>query len=147
MPHAFTKNHQHVVFSTKGRRKIISSEIQPRLWSYMTGICRNHGMVSVAVGGIDDHAHLLFHLPPTITLSKAISMIKANSSKWMNEHERGFAWQEGYASFSVSESNLEAVAKYIRNQRQHHRRMTFEEEYLALLKKHRIDFDPKYVFG
>jgi REP element-mobilizing transposase RayT len=88
MSHAFTKNHLHVVFSTKGRLKIIAPEIQARLWSYMTGICRNHKMISVAVGGIEDHTHLLFHLPPVLTLSKAIGLIKANSSKWMNEHER-----------------------------------------------------------
>jgi putative transposase len=147
MSHAFTKNHLHVVFSTKERRRSISKEVQPQLWSYMAGICKNQKMVPLAVGGIEDHVHLLFHLPPTLTLSKAISLIKANSSKWMNEHGRGFAWQEGYGAFGVSESNLGAVAKYIRNQEKHHAKISFEDEFLALLKKHGIEFDLKYVFG
>ncbi len=147
MSHAFTKSHVHVVFSTKGRRKLISEGVQPQLWSYMAGICRNQKMVSVAVGGIEDHVHLLFHLPPTLTLSKAISLIKANSSKWMNEHGRGFGWQEGYGAFNVSASNVDSVAEYIRNQREHHAKISFEDEFLALLKKHGIDFDSKYVFG
>ena|SRR5229473_4037675 len=147
MSHAFSKNHLHVIFSTRERRKIIPKEVQPQLWSYMTGICRNQKMVPVAVGGIEDHAHLLFHLPPTLTLSKAIGLIKANSSKWMNEHGRGFAWQEGYGAFAVSASKLDAVAKYIRNQEKHHQKISFEDEFLALLKKHGVAFDLKYVFG
>lgn len=147
MSHAFSKNHLHVVFSTKERRRSISKEFQPQLWSYMAGICKNQKMVPLAVGGIEDHVHLLFHLPPTLTLSKAISLIKANSSKWMNEHGRGFAWQEGYGAFGVSESNLDSVARYIRNQEEHHAKISFEDEFLALLKKHGIEFDLKYVFG
>ena len=82
-----------------------------------------------------------------MAMSKAISLLKANSSKWMNEHGRVFAWQEGYSAFSVSESNLERVAQYIRRQKEHHKKMTFEDEYLNLLRKHKVDFDPKYVFG
>jgi putative transposase len=147
MSHTLTQSHVHVVFSTKNRLKTIPAKIQPELWSYIAGICRNRKMIPVAIGGIEDHAHLLFHLPPTLTLSKAVNLIKANSSRWMNEHGRNFAWQEGYGAFNVSVSNLEAVAKYVRNQRWHHRKMTFEEEFLALLKKHRIEYDPKYVFG
>jgi len=147
MSHAFTKNHLHIIFSTKERRKSITKQVQPELWSYMAGICKNQKMVPVAINGIEDHVHLLFHLPSTLTLSKAISLLKANSSKWMNENGRNFSWQEGYGAFSVSESNLEKVAQYIRNQKSHHKRMTFEDEFLGLLKKHKIEFDPKYVFG
>jgi putative transposase len=147
MSHTFTKNHLHVVFSTKERRKTIAEDVQPSLWSYMAGICRNQKMISIAINGVDDHVHLLFHLSPTLTLSKAISLLKANSSKWMNEHGRSFAWQEGYSAFSVSVSNLEKVASYIRSQKEHHRKMTFEAEYLELLRKHNIDFDPQDVFG
>jgi len=113
----------------------------------MAGICRHQKIIPVAIGGIENHAHLLFHLPPTLTLAKAINLIKANSSKWMNENGRSFAWQEGYGAFNVSVSSLETVAKYVRNQRWHHRKMTFEDEFLALLKKHRIEYDLKYVFG
>jgi REP-associated tyrosine transposase len=105
----------------------------------MAGICRNQGMAPIAINGMSDHAHILFHLPPTIALAKAVQLLKTNSSKWMNDHGRRFAWQDGYGGFSVSVSNTATVAKYIRNQEQHHHKMTFEEEYRALLKKHGID--------
>ena len=95
-------------------------------------------MPAIAINGMAEHAHILFHLPPTIALAKAVQLLKANSSKWMNEHGRKFAWQEGYSGFSVSISNTAVVAKYIRNQEQHHRKMTFDEEYKALLRKHGI---------
>jgi putative transposase len=139
MSHAFVKNHLHLVFSTKDRQPSISKDAQPELWSYLAGICHNQKMAPIAVNGMSDHAHLLFHLPPTIALAKAVQLLKTNSSKWMNEHGRRFAWQEGYGAFSVSVSNTATVASYIRNQEQHHRKMTFEEEYRALLKKHGID--------
>ncbi len=147
MSHTYTRCHFHVVFSTKERQKVISKEVQPRLWSYITGICHNQKMIPVAVGGMDDHAHLLFHLPPTMALSKAVLLIKANSSKRMNEHGNRFAWQKGFGAFSVSESALDSVANYIRTQEKHHTKMSFEEEFLALLRKHKIEYDPKYVFG
>jgi REP element-mobilizing transposase RayT len=147
MSHTFIKSHFHVVFSTKERRRTISEETQPQLFSYLAGICRNQKMISVAVGGVEDHVHMLFHLPPTMALAKAITLVKANSSKWMNKHGRNFAWQEGYGAFSVSASNLEKVALYIRDQKQHHRKMSFEEEYLELLRKHKIEFNPNDVFG
>jgi putative transposase len=136
MSHAFVKNHIHLVFSAKDRTKSIAKDIQPELWSYMAGICRNQGMAAIAINGMEDHTHVLFHLPPTTSLAKAVQLIKANSSKWMNEHGRRFAWQEGYSAFGVSISNTDVVARYIRNQEQHHRKMTFEQEYRALLKKH-----------
>jgi REP-associated tyrosine transposase len=98
-------------------------------------------MAPIAINGMSDHAHLLFHLPPTVALAKAVQLLKTNSSKWMNDHGRRFAWQDGYGGFSVSVSNTPTVAKYVRNQEQHHRKMTFEEEYRALLKKHGIDPD------
>jgi REP element-mobilizing transposase RayT len=147
LAHSFIRQHIHVIFSTKLRRKTISKKMQPQLWSYMAGICRNQGMAPIAINGMDDHAHVLFHCPPTLSLAKAVSLIKANSSKWMNEHRRGFAWQEGYGAFSVSISLTATVANYVRNQEKHHRKMTFEEEYRAILKKHGIEFDPNDVFG
>jgi putative transposase len=101
----------------------------------------------VATNGMADHAHVLFHLPPNITLAKAVSALKANSSRWLNERKIKFAWQEGYAAFSVSASNLPVVAKYIRNQREHHKKISFETEFITLLKKHGVAFDPKYALG
>jgi putative transposase len=123
MSHSFSKNHQHIVFSTAGRQKTIVKEIQRKVWAYMAGICRNHGIFVHAIGGIEDHVHLLLELPLTLGVPKAVAVVKANSSKWLNEMGRSFAWQKGYAAFSVSESNIDAVVEYIRNQEAHHRKL------------------------
>jgi REP-associated tyrosine transposase len=146
MAHTFTKNHLHVVFSTKARGKLILPDIQERLWKYITGICLNVDLIPVATGGMVDHIHTLFHLPPSRALGDVMRVLKTNSSKWMNDHSPGFAWQEGYAAFSVSASNLAAVVKYIHSQEKHHRKMTFEDEYLGLLRKHGVEYDPRFVF-
>ena len=147
MPHSYCCNWQHIVFSTKDRAKLIREEIQPELWPYVAGIAKNHDMQPFAIGGISDHIHILVALPATKDISKAVQEIKANSSRWLHERVRGFQWQEGYASFSVSKSNIPAVAKYIGRQKEHHRRQTFEQEFIALLEKHGVEYDPKYVFG
>ena len=146
MSHTYTKNHQHIVFSTKGRRKLISREKQSELWAYMAGICKNVGIWVHAIGGIDDHVHALIELPVAIHLPKAVNLLKSNSSSFMSRQGR-FSWQEGYAAFSVSASNVAAVARYVRTQESHHRKMSFEEEIFALLRKHGVKFDPKYVLG
>jgi putative transposase len=147
MSHSFAQNHLHIVFSTEGRRGSISMEIRPNLWAYLAGIARNHAVLVSAVGGTDNHVHLLFQLPAELPLAKAILILKSNSSRWMNERTKQFAWQRGYAALSVSASNLAVVTTYVQNHEAHHKEMTFEQEFLALLKKHRIEFDPKYVFG
>ncbi len=147
MPHAFTNNHIHLVFSTKERVKIIPAELQAETWPYMAGICKKTGLIPVAINGMADHAHLLFHLPPAIALAKAVSSIKANSSRWLNERKIKFAWQEGYGAFGVSASNVAAVAKYIRNQQEHHRKISYQDEFRVLLTRHGIEFDEKYVWG
>ena len=104
-------------------------------------------MQVLAVGGITNHVHILLRLPPGLALVRAITLLKSNSSKWMNDHGKRFAWQEGYGAFSVSASNLPQVMLYVQNQEAHHRKVSFEEEYMALLRKHGVEFDPKYVFG
>ena len=147
MSHSYAQNHIHLVFSTKNRERLISNKMQERLWPYMTGICKNHDMLPFAVGGMPDHVHVLFRLPPTLALARAITLIKSNSSKWMGEHGRYFAWQEGYGAFSVSSSSISSVIKYIDGQELHHRKRTYEEEFLALLKKHKHPFDPKDFLG
>jgi putative transposase len=147
LSHSYAQNHVHLVFSTKNRLKIIPKKLQPRLWSYTAAICKNHDILAFAVGGMDDHIHILFRLPPTITLSRVVTLIKSNTSKWIKEQGIRFSWQEGYGAFSVSSSNVSAVIKYIDNQEAHHRKMTFEQEFIALLKKHGVEFDPRYVLG
>ena len=147
MSHAYARNHLHIIFGTKGRRANIKPAIQENLWAYIRGIARNYRMDLEAIGGTDNHVHLLLVLPPKLSLSHAMRAIKANSSKWMNENGHLFAWQEGYAAFSVSASLVEAVGEYIRNQPEHHKKRTFEQEFLALLKKHGIVADSAQVFG
>lgn len=147
MPHTFAQNVVHLVFSTKGRRKIIPKEFQPRMWAYAAGICKNLGIFVHKIGGMEDHIHLLIQIPPAVAVAKAVLAIKSNSSRWAKEEGSKLAWQEGYAVFSVGASIVPAVVRYISNQEAHHRKMSFDEELLALLKKHGIEFDPKYVFG
>jgi len=145
MSHAYARNHLHVVFATKGRRNFIHDP--DKLWAYIRGIARNYQIDFEAIGGTANHVHILLAVPPKLSLSHAMRAIKANSSKWMNENGQYFAWQEGYAAFSVSVSNLAQVAEYVRNQPEHHRNRTFEEEFLTLLRKHGIDADPAQVFA
>lgn len=148
MPHSIVKNRVHVIFSTKGREKIISPELQPRLWAFMGGIARHNGFAVMMAGGVADHAHVLLDIPAKLDLAKAVQLIKGGSSKWCNEHlPARFAWQEGYYAISVSPSHREPVSRYIQNQVTHHAKQRFEDELLDLLRKSGIEFDPNDVFG
>ena len=145
----FTNLLFHIIYSTKYRKPTIRTEWQDDLYGYIGGIVRDQKGTLLKIGGAEDHVHLLVKLSPTIAISDVLRKIKSNSSKWINELpgvDRKFEWQSGYAAFSVSESQLPAVIKYIANQAEHHRKKTFEEEFLAILKKHNIDVDMRYVF-
>ena len=147
MSHTYFQNVMHIVFSTKERRKLIPTEMKESLWAYTAAICQHQGVFVHSIGGMDDHIHMLLQFPPTLMIADAIRDIKANSSGWMSDEIGRFAWQKGYGGFGVSRSNIAAVVRYIQNQEQHHRKMTFEEEFIALLKKHGIEYDLRYVFG
>jgi REP element-mobilizing transposase RayT len=131
------------VFSTKERRKLISLDHRTKLWAFMAGVCSKVKIVPHEIGGMDDHSHLLIQLPPMLSLSDAIQEIKTSSSRWMG---KSFAWQRGFAAFSVSASNKDTVVRYIRTQDAHHKKMDYTSELIALLKKHNVPYDPKYVF-
>jgi putative transposase len=121
--------------------------MRERLFAYLFGIAKNLGIEILALGGTANHVHLLMALPAKQSLSFAVRDLKANSSRWMSESCPKFSWQEGFGAFSVSSSQAPAVKMYIRNQVEHHRKRNFEEEFLLLLKKSGVDYDPRYVFG
>jgi putative transposase len=143
----FVQNVVHMIFSTKERRKIITKPMQAHMWRYVAAICQENGIFVHSIGGMEDHIHILVQIPPTMTIAQAVRLIKSNSSKWMNELGHRFAWQKGYGGFSVSASKVSTVVRYIENQERHHRKMNFDEEFLAMLRKHGVEFDLKYVFG
>ncbi|HEX5221498.1 MAG TPA: IS200/IS605 family transposase [Verrucomicrobiae bacterium] len=146
---SYVSSYHHCVFSTKERRPLISATLAERLWPFLGGIARQNKMKAVEIGGVEDHVHILLSIPPTMSIAKAMQLIKGGSSKWVHEtfpDQREFGWQEKYGAFSVSESRVEAVVDYIRGQPEHHKRVTFQEEFVALLQKHRIEYDERYLW-
>ena len=149
MPHSYVSNLMHYIFSTKERFPFIDPELESRLWPYLGGIARENGMKALAVGGTADHIHTLLSLPATMSVAKAVQLIKGGSSKWVHEafsKYQKFAWQEGYGAFSVSVSQMKSVIAYIDAQKEHHRKRSFQEEFLEFLDKHEVEYDPRYVF-
>jgi REP element-mobilizing transposase RayT len=127
----------------------IIAEIQPRLWAYMGGVAREHQWKALGIGGMEDHVHLLLSLPSSVPIATAMREIKSASSLWMHQacQVEGFEWQEGYGAFSIGWTQVEATLAYIAGQKEHHRTRDFQAEYIAFLKKHRIEYDPRYVWG
>jgi REP element-mobilizing transposase RayT len=150
MGHSYVSNCVHAVFSTKDRKKLITPDLQERLWPYMGGIARENDMKALAVGGTHNHIHVLLSLPATVPVAKAVQLIKGGSSKWINETFSAngrFEWQEGYGAFSVSVSLVDKTIEYISKQPEHHRATTFEAEFTAFLDRHGIEYDKRYIFG
>jgi len=150
MGHTFSNLLVHVVFSTHERRPLIHDSFRPRLHEYLCGLARQEFRQALSVGGTDNHIHGLLALRADLSVSDAMRKWKTLSSKWVHETfpaERDFAWQEGYGAFTVSRSNVSKVAAYIEGQVEHHKKMTFEEEFVALLKRHGIEYDPRYIWG
>jgi putative transposase len=150
MAHSFVCSYFHCVWSTHERRPLIRTDLKDRLWPYLAGIARQEHMKALSVGGRDNHVHVLLSLPATMPIAKAVQLLKCNSSGWVNDElsaYRGFSWQEGYGAFSVSASAADRVREYNQRQEEHHRKRTFEEEFLSLLKKHGVAYDPQHVFG
>ena len=149
MSHSYVTNLMHCTFSTKGRFPFIDTELESRLWPYLGGIARENRMKALAIGGTFDHVHALLSLPATMSFAKAVQLIKGGSSKWVHDtfaKHKKFEWQEGYGAFSVSASQAGRTIAYINNQKEHHRKRTFEEEFVELLDKHGVEYDRRYIF-
>ncbi len=149
MSHSYVSNLMHCTFSTKNRHPFIDSDLENRLWPYLGGIARENRIRALAIGGTADHVHVLLSLPGMTSFAKAVQLMKGGSSKWINDalqRQRKFAWQEGYGAFSVSASQVPKIIAYINNQKDHHRKKSFQEEFLELLERHGIEYDQRYVF-
>ncbi|PYS48090.1 MAG: transposase [Acidobacteria bacterium] len=148
MPSTHTSLHVHLIFSTKERVPMISKEWRSRLHSYLGGTVKGIEGVPLAVGGIEDHVHLLVGLKSSHRLDYFLRDLKADSSSWVHREigKRMFSWQTGYAAFSVSPTNIEGVRQYVLNQEEHHQRKSFQEEYVELLKASGIEYDEKYLW-
>ena len=149
MAQSLSKVYLHIVFSTKKRFPFIKPEIEDELYAYMGGTIKKLGGIPFIINGMGDHIHIFSTLPRTIALSKFLEEIKRNSSKWIKTKGReyqNFAWQGGYAAFSVSDSVKDTVVQYIQNQKEHHRSLSFKEEVIKFLKKYDLDYDEKYLW-
>jgi REP element-mobilizing transposase RayT len=149
MSHTYTNLLTHVIFSTKDREPLITAALHDDLLAYMGGIVRELGGALRAANARPDHVHLLWSLPPTVATADALRVVKTNSSRWVHRSRRlaGFDWQTGYGAFSVSHSRAAAVMRYVSEQEKHHRRMTFQEELIAFLKKNGIAYDERYIWS
>jgi len=149
MPQSLAHLHVHLVFSTKGREPWLTHEIRPPLHGYVATVLRNLRCRPIVINSVHDHLHGLFDLARTVALSDVVQDLKSSSSKWIKTQGpsfAGFAWQAGYGAFAVSESQREIVHAYIAGQEEHHRQKTFQEEYQALLERHRLAYDERYVW-
>ena len=147
MGHTYSNNLFHIIYSTKGRSGLLSDRIRDEFHRYVTGIVKNLNCSLVKINSVEDHAHLLCKIKPSIAVSDFVNKVKTNSSRWINDHFElpyKFQWQSGFSSFSVSESACESVIRYIDNQQEHHKLVTFEEELKTFLDKHGIDYDPMH---
>ena len=136
MANTYTCLHYHINFGTKNRQRWISPVIEERLWAYLCGIAVKNGMTPIKIGGVEDHVH--------------VQLLKGGSSAWIHEtfpKLAQFAWQDGYSAFTVSKSQLPDLIESVKNQREHHRTRTFQEEYRAFLDRHGVEYDERYLWG
>ena len=148
MPQSLSKVLVHLVFSTKHREPLISPDIRPRLHGYVMGILENLKSPSIQTGGVADHVHILFALGRTMSQAEIVEEVKKSSSKWMKTDGGvpGFSWQAGYDAFSIGGSQVETVVRYIQNQEEHHRKVTFQDEFRKFLERYQVAYDEKYVW-
>lgn len=146
----FTNLIFHVIFSTKHRTPVILNNFKDELYAYIGGIAKGEGALLICIGGMSDHIHMMIRVKPTHCVSDLMQRIKGKSSKWINQKiftASKFYWQSGYGAFTVSESQIDSVKKYIQNQTEHHKRNTFKEEFITILKKHKVDYGSEYIWN
>jgi putative transposase len=147
MPHTAGNLVVHIIFSTKGRLALITPEIRKDLLAYLGGIVRELGDTAIIINGTADHVHMLVRIRPAHAVAEVARVVKTNSSRWVRHKKNPrFAWQTGYGAFSVSESNVPAVSKYIAMQEEHHKKRSFQEELVAFLKKNKVVYDERYIW-
>ena len=149
MGQSLVKNYLHIVFSTKHRQAMIYPPVEEELHAYLAGICKNLACTPIIVGGYTDHIHILCMLSKKIALMNLMEELKSHSSKWIktkSESLHNFYWKDGYGAFSVNPSEVDTVIKYIANQKEHHAKKTFQEEYRAFLNKYNVEYDERYVW-
>jgi REP element-mobilizing transposase RayT len=149
MPHSFASILVHLVFSTKDRRPLIQPEIEPELYPYLATVCRGRDCPSLAIDGTEDHVHLFGRLGRRACVAAVVEEVKTTSSKWIKAKGPAYAdfyWQAGYGAFSIGESSTGALKRYIANQKEHHRKQTFQDEFRTLLRKYRIEYNERYIW-
>ncbi len=149
MGQSLVKNYLNIVFSTKNRKPLIDEDIENELYSYLAGTCNKLECYPIKVGGYTNHVHVLCNLSKKMALVKLMEELKSHSSKWIKtkgDKYSNFYWQDGYGAFSVNPREVEIVVKYIENQKEHHRKKSFQEEFVAFLEKYNVKFDEKYVW-
>ena len=148
MSQSFTNLLYHLIFSTKDRRPLITLDHQPRLYAYIGGIIRGLGGISLGINGMEDHVHVLAKLRPDRALSDVLRDLKCNASGWMHDvfpRLADFSWQRGYAAFTVSQSHLPDVQRYLARQKEHHRKVSFRDEFILFLKANGIEYDERFI--
>jgi len=149
MAQSLSKIYVHIIFSTKNRVNFISDDLVPELYSYLAGIIKAYDCNILKIGGMPNHIHILCVLSRKYSLSKLMEEIKKSSSKWIKTKAKNlckFSWQNGYGAFSISQSQIEIAKKYIENQKEHHKQISFKDELVKLLQKYEIDYDEKYLW-
>lgn len=147
MPQSLSAVYVHLVFSTKERRALIPQESKAELHAYIAKTLSNHGCHAIAMNSMPDHIHILYNLSRSMTMAKVTQEVKTGSSRWLKQQGGlWYGWQSGYGSFSVSESLLGQVSNYINSQEEHHKKLSFQDEFRKLLIKHRIEYDENYVW-
>lgn len=149
MANTYYQIHVHLVFAAKERYPLLTGQHQKNIHAYLAGKAKEHNCYINAIGGTEDHLHILININPKISISEITKTLKGSSSHYINERKMSpahFEWQTGYGAFSVSQSNVGKVTEYVRNQPEHHRKCSFSEEYISLLGKHNIDYDRQFIF-